>query len=140
MKTLQQLLAVVADPETPEERDAAWKSIEEQLETARRDADQLGEQADLQGAENQRLREQLEALQDAVREHVESAHGQYGTDKHARLRAALSNPASEPTIDGEEPCPDCGAPRRQGCGCWLSRPDHPWAKRRGSFQESEHRA
>lgn len=26
-----------------------------------------------------------------------------------------------------EKYPDCGAPRKQGCGCWLDRPDHPWA-------------
>ena len=29
---------------------------------------------------------------------------------------------------GEEPCPTCGRPRFEGCGCWLDDPSHPWAR------------
>ena len=96
------------------------QSLREQLGAARRDADQLGEQADLQGAENQRLLEQLEALERALRAiafNAESFHkGEDGKERALKVILAWATdpklvpegvgyPAKIPAFENREELP-----------------------------------
>lgn len=111
----------------------------EQLEAAQKDAREWRLTAETNGDNWHRIGEQFEVLREFFIAHREVEQGVTDFDLHAeaveRLRAAtelayrVSFPASEPSIDGDESCFDCGAPRKQGCGCWLNNPYHLWASR-----------
>ncbi len=106
------------------ECESANRGLIEQLEAAHRGIQELI-------IKNDRLNAACEAA-DRLLDDVYAKGEKHQADLlrvRTEVSAALATsiPASSPSIDGEEPCTDCGAPRKQGCGCWLDRPDHPWA-------------